>query len=554
MDLKNISRLCIIGMLAGSMSTLAGAAGFSMGNSKPSANDNRTTTNRPWGNIGATKAAPQYQPLQPPPASLYPGTENVWYSARLPASSAVTSSQPTVEVDVAGSVFYERQNLVYTVRVVSDENLQSLTPLLPNIEGAVLALLDGPVPSARTRGPGSRRQIINTYRYKLMPIRPGELVIPAIRFEGTHASSSQRLRDPRAPAAMGGRSFSIAADKPLTLQVRPADAAVKPWLPLHDLKIQANLSQNGPVKAGEPVTLQIDLQAKGALGNQLPSLGQQLESRHYRIYRDATDIKNGISSNGRYLTGSRKETYTIVPVEDGWVRLPEVNLAWWDVDSQSPRIAGMPFGHADSAAGSRLAAGQGDGQGALYSILFWIPMIVAMSLIAGIWLGSWQYSRKLIRSAATRASAGGRHVRQFASRVGAALTPTTYTRRLRLGLALLMPRSVKVWMCARCVRTESDPEAWCADFRSRVCSHLDVKPDAPLTHVAEQLIKANPQAEPGRLRALSLSLERAIYGGTSLDFPAWKREFMQQLRPRLLPGMKGRSTKTLLPALNPHTI
>jgi hypothetical protein len=513
------------------------------------------TSNRPWGNYGAAKPAPMYQPPPPPPNNYFMGAapDTGWYAAQLPGNSAATTGLPVVEVDIEGSVFYEQQNIIYSVRVVSDANIKSLNPGLPRIDGAVLEQLDGPVVSTRTSGGSNRRQIINSYRYKLMPLRSGEIVIPAISFNGTYAQNRQQQRGPGTPAPAG--NFSIAADAALTLQVRPADPAVNPWLPLHDLKLQANLAQQGPAKAGKPVTLTVELQATGALGNQLPSLARQLESKDYRIYRDSTTIKNAISAKGDSLTGSRKETYVIMPLEDGWIRLPEVSLAWWDVDTQTAMLAELPFGHAGSTAasdGSAMAASTGR---PLFPYYFWAPMVIALTLIAGMWLGAWHRTRPLVKAAGAWLSVLGQHALQCARGIRSRLSPVSHLKWLRMGLALVMPRSIKLWMCTRCLRAEDSPDAWCTQFKSRVCQHLDIAAHSSLTQVAEKIIAASPQAEPARLRALAHSLDGAIYGGNALDFPAWKRELMQQLRPRLLRRRQShdRQSKTLLPALNPRS-
>ena len=544
-------------MLAGFISTPAQASGFSMGNSKPSAQDTRMTTNRPWGNYGAAKPAPMYQPPPPPPNIFYRGAAPApgWYAAQLPVNSTATTGLPVVEVDVEGSVFYEQQNIIYTVHVVSDGNIKSLNPELPRIDGAALEQLDGPVLSTRTGKQGNKRQIINTYRYKLMPLRSGEIVIPAISFIGTHAQSRQQPRGPGLPATAPAGNFNIAADAALTLQVRPADPAVNPWLPLHDLRLQAHLAQQGPAKAGKPVTLTLELQAKGALGNQLPSLARQLESKNYRIYRDSTTIKNAISANGDGLVGSRKETYVIMPLEDGWIRLPAVSLAWWDVDTHTAMLAELPFGHAGAtAAGAGSAATSAAGQ-SLFPYYFWAPMVIALALIAGMWLGVWQRTRPLVKSAGAWLSARARNALQHARGVGGRLSPASHLRWLKMGLAVAMPGSIKLWMCTRCLQAEDSPDAWCTQFKSRVCQHLDIAMHSSLTHVTEKIISTSPQADPARLRALAHSLDAAIYGGNALDFPAWKRELSQQLRPRLLRRRQSqrRHTKTLLPALNPRS-
>ena len=548
MSRANTSQLCISFILASFISTPSHAFGFSAGNSKVSAKDTNTTTNRPWGNLAGPKAAPKYQPL-PPPASYYPGgtPDTGWYTAQLPVNSTAPAAEPRVEVDIEGSVFYEQQNLIYTVRVVSDVNVKTLKTELPRVKGAALEQLDGPVLSTRRSGRNNKQLIINTFRYKLMPLRSGEITIPAIRFTGTQ--EQQLPGRPGMPATISVSSFSIAAKSARTLRVLQANPAVNPWLPLHDLKLETSLLQKGPVKAGEPVTLILELNAIGALGNQLPSLMQQLESKRYRIYRDATEIKNAVSANGDYLTGSRRETYTVIPLEDGPIVLPEASLAWWDVDTHSARYAGLPP-VGKTAATARTAA-PATGEHSMFPVYFWVPIIITLTLIAGFWLGAWHRTRPLLRSTATWLSALGQH----AHRVGFKLSPVRILKRLRMGLALLLPGSVKLWMCTRCLHAEDNPDTWCVEFKSRVCQHLNISKHASFTQITEEIIAASPQAEPARLRTLAQSLDGAIYGGSSLDFPAWKRELVHQLRPRMLRRRrwKPRHERSLLPALNPRS-
>ncbi|MGB5258972.1 MAG: BatD family protein [Gammaproteobacteria bacterium] len=554
----NTVYLYVICLLASFMATQVHAFGFSTGNSKPFKKETGITTNRPWGNIAATKPAPQYQPPPPPSNAYYPGAapDTGWYTQQQPGYNTTAAGQPVVEVDVEGSIFYENQNIVYTVRVVSAGNLKSLNPELPRIEGAVLEQIDGPVASTRKDGISKQRQIVNTFRYKLLPLRAGKVIIPAMRFNGTHADDRQSRRGPGMPATAPAGRFNIAASRDLTLRVRAADAAVNPWLPLHDLKLHVNLLQTGPVKAGEPVTLELELAAKGAQGNQLPSLAAQLESPHYRIYRDSTNITNGISARGNYLTGSRKETYTLIPLEDGWVRLPEVTVAWWDVDTDTAERVELPFAAAASADSKGLATAATGSKYSLSQMLFWAPLVIVFSLIAGYWLGSWHRTRPLMSSAATRLSLLGQHVVRHASRVSARLSPAAHLKRLRMSFAMLMPRTVRLWMCARCQSAGDNPEAWCMEFRTRVCGQLNISENAPLSYVAEKIIEASPQAEPAKLRTLTQSLDRAIYGSSALDFPAWKREFAQQLRPRVYwrRHSRRRYAKATLPALNPRAM
>lgn len=582
-----ITAFCLLtAFLSGSGSE---AASFSFSFSKSySSKEPYTTNNRPWGNIDAYKPGVKYE--QPPPVtdpaypaaagtypgmmapgnqypgvapgSQYPGVApgsqylgaapgTGWYAANLPGiGNQASGGQPYVEVETSERVAYEQQNLVYTVRVVSNDNLKTLTPEIPRIDGASLELVDGPIASTRNNGHNRNREIVNEYRFKLTPLRAGKIEIPVIHFTGSHVANRQWTGT--------GNGFSIAAASPLTLTVLPADTSVKPWLPLNNLSLRMQLADKGPAKAGVPLTLTVELKARGALGSQLPSLEAQIKGDGFRAYRDSVTTGGGISRDGKMLLGNRSETYTLIPLQDGWIRQPAIQVAWWDVDTDTPMIAGMP----DSAAGSSAANRRSDLSGAsqdLFPAYFWAPMFIIIGLIIGYWLGAWARTRPILYSAGKQIgswlSAAGHQTAQHTVAAGRKLSPKPYLDKARLGIAFLMPRTVKLWLCIRCIEHEDRPEQWCLKFRSQICSHLDIAGHAPITAIAEKLIQAQPQAQPARLRALAQSMDGAIYGGGPLDFPAWKKDFRYQLRPRLYRSRRARlrSTRRVLPALNPHT-
>ncbi len=355
-----LSKICIVCLLASFIAGLAHTAyAFSFGVTNSSSNSSSkqkstaTTTNRPWGNVGPFKQAPMYEPPAAPAANMYYPAVNQpgnWYAAQAPAAATATSAAPRVEVSVSSTALYEQQNVVYTVQVISSDNLKTLDPVVPRVTGAVLEKIDGPV---ATSSPS--REIINTYRFKLTPLQSGDIVIPAITFNGTHAPDRHWSGFPGVPQVPGEAApFTVSSSEALTFHVMAADPGQQPWLPLKDLKLRSTMSEEQPFKEGKPVTLTLELTAKGALGEQLPSLEQQLPSDQYRVYRDAVTVKNGISKNGDYLIGSRKETYTLIPLKDGWVRLPRITVGWWDVDNDKAMLAGLP-----DQAGESLAAGNG---------------------------------------------------------------------------------------------------------------------------------------------------------------------------------------------------
>jgi hypothetical protein len=602
MDRMKRSRFCYVCLLTVLLASIVQtASGFSFSFSANSSHNGGdapyTTTNRPWGNIGEFKPglpadnnysysnnpggysySYSYQTtgngvengyyLGAAPGTGWPGMANpmmpqqpyAGYPGQMTAAASATGGQPTVEVEVSERSPFEQQNIVYTVRVVSSDNLKTLNPILPRIDGAALQKIDGPVASSRTDERGGDRQIVNTYHFKLTPLRPGNVVIPAVGFKGTEVSSARQYGMPGMPAATGtGDAFTIYASSPITLNVQPAEPSVKPWLPLKDLRLKASLSNEGRVKEGTPVTLTLELDARGTVGDQLPSLENQLVSDDFRVYRESTTTKNGISSDGTYLIGSRTETYTLIPLKDGWIRLPRLGVAWWDVDTNTAKIAGQ----ADQpevlpGSGNRASASRAVGDNG-YPVYFWFPMLITVGIIIGYWFGAWARTRPVLKSAMTATAAvfaaSKRRLMSGSGAMAQRLNVFKYLRKLRVAFAMFMPMPVKLWMCTRCVEQEDNPGTWCLQFKARICQHLGIPSHTPLPVIAEKLIELNPQAEPARLRALVQSLDSAIYGARPLDFNAWKSDFRNQLRPRLFSHRRrgSRRSRTELPELNPRS-
>ncbi|NOR40700.1 MAG: hypothetical protein GQ537_05780, partial [Gammaproteobacteria bacterium] len=117
---RNCVVICIICLLAGLLSSVnVAAAGFSA--SAKQSSTRRTTNNRPWGNLEAFKPGLKHEQL---PA--YPGVApgKGWRATQAPGvGNSSADSLPVVEVETSGAAFYEQQNIVYTVRVVSSDNL-----------------------------------------------------------------------------------------------------------------------------------------------------------------------------------------------------------------------------------------------------------------------------------------------------------------------------------------------------------------------------------------------------------------------------------------------
>jgi hypothetical protein len=488
-----------------------------------------------------------------------PGYQNSWqygypggYSQQGGAQTA--AQPPRVELAITNDQPYVQENVLLRLRVVSDQNLERADPELPNTNDFMLQKVDGPNTSSRT-GTKGQREIVNDFTLTLTPLRAGDLELPPIKVTGTQGSYP-------------GRSTRYEANSDRSrIQVRPVMSSVSPWLPLHDLSLTANLDAAKDVEEGEPVTISLELKAVGATGAQLPSLEGMLDSPEFRVYREQTLTEGGLSSDRRNLVGKRTEYYTLVPHSGGRLRVPQIQVAWWNVDKGTREVAGLPIRtlQVDGEAGpfglSRFAGdGQGQGLG-----LFWFPVAGLLLLLLGYWGGVWYQRRAAAGKEPLRAQAGASirrglrstsaSVASGAARIAQRLNPARALAGVRRGLTRALPAPTRLWLCVSAADRETDPAAWCRQFQEQTCSSLAFDPKDPLAGLSNQLARVRPGADRAQIERLTQQLDGALYGRQDIDFPRWKRDFRRSLRPRrgairgLVASLAPR--RVYLPALNP---
>jgi hypothetical protein len=478
-----------------------------------------------------------YQPGQRAPGGYYP------------PRGGLTPGRPRLEVIVDENDPYVQQNVLVRLRVVSAGNLATASPDLTGIDDALFEQLEGPVTS--TRGSGSSQEIVNEYVLSMTPLRDGPLEIGPLKVSGTLA---------------GGVPFEAVARGPIALDVRPPMASVRPWLPLRGLRIDAELTEADGMARGRPATLTVELEAEGAVGDQLPSVEHMLRSEDFRVYREQTMTDTRLTENGRTLLGKRIEVYTLVPHSGGRLQLPELRLNWWNVETASREASSEPIRVFDVAgesgpfgfAGSTRADGGGGNDWQKY----WLPVAGLALLLVGYWGGVWLRGRVPAGERGTLwprlrglLAGGARLTGRGLAAAGRVLNPAPLLRRLRDALAMLAPRSTRVYQCARAADSAEDPAAWCLIFQQQACRRLAADPREPLPRMADRITELRPGADREQVQALMQRLDRALYNRAEIDFPRWKRELRRALRPGTgaLGSVAGaRVRRARLPALNPR--
>jgi len=491
---------------------------------------------------------PQYQQYQ-----QYPQYQQYQQYPQYQQYQDPAFEPPRIEASVTDNSPYEQQSLVYRLRVTSTGSVKSITPDVPRSGSVVLRALGDPVTTQSGSGGGT--EFVTDYHYLLMPLTPGMIEIPPAGVHGKRSGGP----------GSEGPAFEAAALEPVILHVKPQARDQQPWLPLYDLRIDADVQEAETLAAGNPINLQVVISAVGATGAQLPSIASQLKSSEFRIYPGKTSTEGRISADGRQLLGRRVENFTLVPQYGGWLQIPALHIDWWNVRYDRPEVAVLPMlplevdGPANPnpvrlETGSDSSAGFGD------SVFFWVPLVIAVMIamygwLSAAFLGSGRLPLLARLSGMLKPLLGELYepVAAFAARV----SPRRHFHRMRTWTGRHLPVSWKLWFCMHALEREDDPAEWGQALQILAAKHLGVRPHAHLRHIGERIVACHPRANASQVERLMGELDEAVYGGTSItSFARWKRDFKNQIKPSLLRiRFRCRLTpvqRRVLPGLNPH--
>ncbi len=502
----------------------------------------------------ATAYSPPYG-YQPPGMypQQYPDNRNAgqlrpyWYPYQQQIQQPPSYHPPRIETSVSDTTPYEQQSLVYRIRIISNGNLKTAVPVLPQTSAVILRTLGEPVTESDKQG--SAREFVTEYRYLLMPLSSGVIEIPPARITGRFAASG----------GGDGPAFDVSG-KVVIMHVRPATDAAQPWLPLYNLQITARVRGSESPAAGNPIELEVETRAVGATGAQIPSVAGYLKSADFHIYPGENSSEGNVSADGKTLHGRRVESFTLVPRYGGWLQMPSVTINWWNVRYNRPEVAALLTDQINVMGPANPDRG-GHGTGAAVSSAFyWLPMGIAVGVLLFGWLSAFMGDGRLPGSESVR--------KLFRPVLGTLYTPLVALanrfsprrsfHRLRTWTGRQLPISWKLWFCLRVVAREGDPAEWAQALQFLAARHLGVRPQAHLRQLGKGIVRCHPRANAVQVDRLLAELDEAVYGSKPIrSFPRWKREFKNQIKPGLFPmrfrqcGIPARISAQL-PGLNPQ--
>ncbi len=256
--------------------------------------------------------------------------------------SANKSNQESVRLKVVTepTKVYPQEQILTKISIIRTgielEN-ESITPL--EIAGAHVEKVNQATYKTIEDG---KKQIITEITYAIIPDKSGTLKIPQLRYQGEKKTGSALNRNfgnfgnfGTLFKTRGQRIFSTS--KPQTVDVNPIPIQNKGWwLPVKNLKIIEKWHPEEPdFKVGEPVTRTLTIIADGVTGNQIPELAFNFPDK-IKGYRDQPQIETEHTADG--LRGIRKEKWALIPSTQGTIILPEINVNWWDVNTNKLRV------------------------------------------------------------------------------------------------------------------------------------------------------------------------------------------------------------------------
>jgi len=183
-----------------------------------------------------------------------------------------------------------------------------------------------------------RRMLVIEQAWLITPQQSGTLKIQGARLSGQVPDGRQdpfRGFNTRAVR----RIFVPAEDYEVDVQPIPAEFTGEHWLSAKEINLGSDFDRAiDSWKQGEPVTRTLTLEATGVKKEQLPELVLP-EVPGLKQYATKPQIEQYYVDG--QLTLSLKLEVTVIPERGGKVTLPEIQLPWWNTESNQQELASI---------------------------------------------------------------------------------------------------------------------------------------------------------------------------------------------------------------------
>ncbi|MDX1563330.1 MAG: BatD family protein [Gammaproteobacteria bacterium] len=249
----------------------------------------------------------------------------------LPAPAASDIDQDIfIEVELDRDASYVQAQTIYTLRLYVGIGTGRATLTPPILDGgeAIIEKLGDDREYQTVRG--NREYYVRERRYAIFPQSAGTLRIGPATFEAMVIPNRgfQRLQ----------RLNSDVVELTVRPAVAPPDShpgAV--WLPATDVRLEREWGdRDTSFRLGVPRTRVLTIVADGLLETQLPDLALAT-TNGLRQYADRPELSRQVTDAG--IQARRVERFAVIAQQPGELRIPAIELPWWNVNDERWEIA-----------------------------------------------------------------------------------------------------------------------------------------------------------------------------------------------------------------------
>ncbi|MEN8132356.1 MAG: BatD family protein [Pseudomonadota bacterium] len=255
-----------------------------------------------------------------------------------PPPTSQSTEEVFFELDAQPREPYVQAQVIYTIRLYRAVNTQNSSLTEPQLSGAkaVIKKLGDDI-NFETHHQG-RPYLVVERKYAIFPQSSGSITIEPVVFTGQLSTGRRFLFDSfqSKPRILRARS------KAIQLNARPIPDLFngRTWLPANQIQLYETWSQEPPeFKVGEPITRTLALIAGGLTSGQLPELQPALPEA-FKQYPDQPSLEDSLNPDG--VLGKRQEKIALIPSKAGEFLLPEIEIPWWNTETQHLEYARLP--------------------------------------------------------------------------------------------------------------------------------------------------------------------------------------------------------------------
>lgn len=272
------------------------------------------------------------------PAIRFDNERSKPFQVTVKPSSLASAPQDQLMLEVLAdkSEAYVQSQVILTLRLLSATSISAYQfgdIVIEDIDTVVESLGDARKYQTRI---ADESYLVLEQKFALFPQQTGRLEVAPVMAEVRLPSRSNFD-----PFRTGGeirrlRSQAVAID----IEPIPPDFKAPYWLPATRLELRENWQGDlNRLVAGEPITRSLTLVADGLTAAQLPELILP-PIDGIKQYPDQPGLDNSRSSDG--IRGKREQKVALIPGAEGSYRVPEINLAWWNLEKGQLEIATIP--------------------------------------------------------------------------------------------------------------------------------------------------------------------------------------------------------------------